>query len=231
MRTLSRQLQFKARGHAMRKAALVFAPLLVVLGSPAQADIVVVTGNDSLNTFNVTFTDQSATSPILGSVGALTNIFSVSGATVSPGDLLVSNSNVISGSGSDLTSLTFSLTDASAFDKLVINLGAAVNGTVSFTVLGINITGGVFQDDFTVDANAQNFFTFYAINGQHIQSITASGLNGTTLTSVRNVRVGGLSGVATVPEPSTWAMMLFGFAGIGLTIRRRRQIEMLPQLA
>jgi hypothetical protein len=26
-----------------------------------------------------------------------------------------------------------------------------------------------------------------------------------------------------VPEPSSWAMMLLGFAGIGMMIRRRRQ--------
>ena len=33
---------------------------------------------------------------------------------------------------------------------------------------------------------------------------------------------GQLQAVA-VPEPATWAMMLLGFAGIGMTIRRRRQ--------
>jgi hypothetical protein len=32
-----------------------------------------------------------------------------------------------------------------------------------------------------------------------------------------------VSGVAAVPEPATWAMMLFGFGGIGATLRRRRR--------
>ncbi|HEX6784543.1 MAG TPA: PEPxxWA-CTERM sorting domain-containing protein [Sphingomicrobium sp.] len=36
-----------------------------------------------------------------------------------------------------------------------------------------------------------------------------------------NVLLGGLS-VAAVPEPATWAMMLLGFAGIGVAARRRR---------
>jgi PEP-CTERM motif len=34
---------------------------------------------------------------------------------------------------------------------------------------------------------------------------------------------GTLSFFAAVPEPGTWAMMLFGFAGIGLAMRRRRR--------
>jgi hypothetical protein len=32
-----------------------------------------------------------------------------------------------------------------------------------------------------------------------------------------------LDGVSGVPEPSTWAMMLFGFAALGVTLRRRRK--------
>jgi hypothetical protein len=36
--------------------------------------------------------------------------------------------------------------------------------------------------------------------------------------------------VQGVPEPGTWAMMLLGFGGIGMMIRRRRK-EGLPQLA
>lgn len=35
---------------------------------------------------------------------------------------------------------------------------------------------------------------------------------------------------AAVPEPASWAMMLFGFAGIGTVVRRRRRAA-LPQLA
>jgi hypothetical protein len=39
--------------------------------------------------------------------------------------------------------------------------------------------------------------------------------------------------IAAVPEPSTWAMMLFGFAGIGFSLRRGRKSKKatLPQLA
>jgi hypothetical protein len=34
-----------------------------------------------------------------------------------------------------------------------------------------------------------------------------------------------------VPEPATWAMMLVGFGGIGMAMRRRRRNTILPQLA
>ncbi len=37
--------------------------------------------------------------------------------------------------------------------------------------------------------------------------------------------------IASVPEPSTWAMMLLGFGAIGLMTRRRRREERLAQLA
>jgi hypothetical protein len=47
-----------------------------------------------------------------------------------------------------------------------------------------------------------------------------------TLTDYNSgVEVGTLEISAAVPEPSTWAMMLLGFAGIGyLTLRRRNQV-------
>nr|WP_223276762.1 PEPxxWA-CTERM sorting domain-containing protein [Sphingomonas daechungensis] len=30
--------------------------------------------------------------------------------------------------------------------------------------------------------------------------------------------------MAAVPEPATWAMMLFGFGAVGLSMRRRKAI-------
>jgi hypothetical protein len=38
-------------------------------------------------------------------------------------------------------------------------------------------------------------------------------------------------GAAAVPEPSSWAMMLLGFAAVGMVLRRRRSDEVIPQLA
>ena len=37
--------------------------------------------------------------------------------------------------------------------------------------------------------------------------------------------------IAAVPEPTTWAMMLIGFAGIGYSTRRRRRADWIRQAA
>ena len=41
-------------------------------------------------------------------------------------------------------------------------------------------------------------------------------------TGTSNARVWALFSLAVVPEPASWAMMLFGFGAMGLAIRRRR---------
>jgi hypothetical protein len=38
-------------------------------------------------------------------------------------------------------------------------------------------------------------------------------------------------GVGQVPEPATWAMMLLGFGGIGMAMRRGRKTNRLAQVA
>ena len=64
--------------------------------------------------------------------------------------------------------------------------------------------------------------------------IATSGLNGICSGGGicdANFRFTG-SSVAAVPEPTTWAMMLFGFGGIGYSLRRRRgKVQPLPQIA
>ena len=37
--------------------------------------------------------------------------------------------------------------------------------------------------------------------------------------------------IGAVPEPSTWAMMLLGFGGVGVALRRRRRSTVIAQLA
>ena len=203
----------------MRKLALTTAAVAaLVIAAPAVADIVVVTGVNSSGTENVTFADQAASSTIFGSTLGQTNNFSVTGTTVSPGNLLLATGGEVQGSGSNLGIVTLSQTGGSTFTQLVFNIDAASDGSVD--ILVDQPIFNDFEDDFVVDANAQNFFTITAINGQAIQSVTLTGINGATFSSIRNVRFAPVA--AAVPEPASWAMMLLGFGAIGFATRRRK---------
>ena len=119
-----------------------------------------------------------------------------------------------------LTQLTFGLDNDQTFTRAVFNINAATDGSAVIHVEGINITGGFFEDDFTVDANGQNFFTVTAINGQLMTSVQLTGINGATFEDVRQVRLGGF--VTAIPEPETYALMLAGLGVLGFVARRRK---------
>ena len=202
----------------MRKFALVAAVAALSTASPALADIVVITGVNNQGTENVTFADQAASSTIFGSTLGQTNNFSVTGTTASPGNLLLATGGDVQGSGSNLTSATLSQSDGSTFTRLVFDIDAASSGSVDILVDQLSFPD--FQSSFTLDPNGHNFFTITAINGQAIEAVTLTGLFGATFSSISTVRFGPVA--SGVPEPATWAMMLIGFAGIGLATLRRR---------
>jgi hypothetical protein len=65
-----------------------------------------------------------------------------------------------------------------------------------------------------------------------VQQFSLAGLNGQNLSEIIFTGNGGDGGlpflaavtteVAAVPEPSTWAMMIIGFLGLGFTAYRRK---------
>ena len=206
------------------KAFLVAAT--IALGSTAaQADIVIVTGVNNQGTDNVLLNSATNVATVTGTVGPsdlLVNFTSTSG-----NDLLSANpsgqATISGGTGNDpFTQLSFGLANNDTFTRAVFNINAETSGSTSILVTGINIDGGSFQDTFTVDANGENFFTVTAINGQLITGISLTAINGATFDDVRQVRLGGFDAVGAIPEPSTWAMMILGFAGVGFIAYRRR---------
>lgn len=190
---------------------------------PARADIIIITGVNNQGTDNVLLNPATNVLTVTGTVGPsnlLVNFTSTSGSDLLNADPS-GQATVSGGTGNDpFTQLAFGLADSSTFTRAVFNVNAETNGSVLIRVEGINIDGGFFQDDFTVDANGENFFTVTAINGQLITKVTLTAINGATFEDVRQVRLGGFA-PTTVPDGGT-TLSLLGLSILGLGYLRRR---------
>jgi hypothetical protein len=196
--------------------------------APARADIIVLSSVNNTGTDNVLLDPSTNVFTVTGTVGpddVLVNFTSSSGS-----GLLAANpsgqATVSGGTGNtSLTEITFGLASDETFTRAVFNINAATSGSVLIHVEGINIDGGFFEDDFSVDANGENFFTVTAINGQLIQSIGLTGIDGATFQDVRQVRIGGEGGtdLSQVPEPASLTLLGAGLTGIAARWRRARK--------
>lgn len=116
----------------------------------------------------------------------------------------------------------FNLTNADLLDGHVDTLliaGGALD--IDFTSIYIDTVANAFTH-VGFDPSTETWQLFPgAVFGAGTHHLFVSGNYNTPIG--QNPTYSGTLNIAPVPEPATWALMLFGFGGIGMAMRRRRQ--------
>lgn len=122
---------------------------------------------------------------------------------------------IFTASGALLDNLTFTI--LSGFTAAEFNLE---NGSpTSFLVSLTDSAGDMFSQTLS-SLNGSNIFDIVAPAGTTYTSATFTSTNG-GFKDFKQLRV--TPGAGAVPEAATWAMMLLGFAGMGMVVRRTRR--------
>jgi hypothetical protein len=177
-------------------ASAVFASAMAMVTIPAQADVIVDTILS--DTFCPGACGPFGVTGITGTSAGL-KFTLASDETISGVDAFIGGSGSISlgimGDTSGIPSGTYLTGDVSA-----VSLSAA--SSVHLSLLNWSIAAGTYW----LVAEAPSASGFWQTNSQVVPEALITG-----------------SSPSAVPEPSTWAMMLLGFAGIGFMAYRRKQ--------
>jgi hypothetical protein len=193
---------------------------VLVFGAPAHADFVY---DANPVDYNLNLLANQSSLSTTGAVGAnIIDITSTDGTTLlkfANGNAIITNAS--NDAGATFYSVTFTPQNADTvkFTQFSTRGSLAADGIVTITVFDN------FNQSFTFTESAnQNFAQIGVIalagTNEWIQSVTVSA----DLASggFNSVRQEGFGFATAVPEPSTWAMLIIGFAGVGFLAYRRR---------
>ena len=121
-----------------------------------------------------------------------------------------------------LNNLTWQLVTGS-FTAAEFNLVDIDNQDFNVTLTRLGAGGTLSTQSFLATANGANRFGIQAEAGEVITGVTISSPGTPGFDSLRQLRITVAQVTAPVPEPATWAMMLLGFGGIGMAMRRSRK--------
>ena len=116
-----------------------------------------------------------------------------------------------------LSSLNFRLAAGGTFNNLELNVFGGTSTQVNFAITDNENQVTNFNN--LALGNGSNFFGFQGILGESILSVAAT-FNGGGINDVRQIRLDPMT--AAIPEASTWAMIILGFAGVGFVAYRRK---------
>jgi hypothetical protein len=209
--------------------ALATAALGLGMSAPARAAATITqctSGSSCVSgTTNVNLGSFTNASMVTGNVG-------IGGPEVdftSTNGNLSTNSGaatIFTASGDLLTNLTFQLVTGS-FTAAEFNLE---NGSPSAFTITLHTTGGSDVVLNGTSLQGSNIFDIVAPAGSS-ESYTGATFTTTNggFNDFKQLRL--VLAPGSVPEPATWAMMLLGFGGIGMAMRRRRRSQALMQVA
>ncbi len=195
----------------MRKLCLWLC-LLVLSVSAASASIIINTdqsASGNLGTVDLNQGDTGAT--ITGLVGSTPVLFTGTEELIVPSG----GQARIEAVDSAFQSLSIALGMSLLFDRLVFNLDADADG--SLTVTAIDQGGASFQQVLSLSQNGQNFINVQSDALQDVRSVSFT--SDVDLSDIAQVRIGPFA--VAVPEPATVGLLATGLIGL-MFFRRRR---------
>lgn len=131
------------------------------------------------------------------------------------GDLLDANKGNMNKQRRELAKLGFEFDrDFKSVNETMIWSDASGNWTLPGPVWGLAYIGIALTGDKKNDAST----AFFLVEGFGETNFTMKYANGSPVVFYTN-----RPALPAVPEPSTWALMLLGFAGVGASLRRRQK--------